>query len=246
LTGVIDLVILEQPATLHGAVAVAKVCADGGSSPCSIEELPVADLDVLVVELRRNVLGDEVVGEGSCATCGATVDLRFRLDDYRRYHAPRTTRMAVPDEQAGWWRLNHSDVTFRLPAVRDILELPSGRRARHQLVERCLRGEPSAAQVRRVERAMTALGPVLRGPIAGRCPECAREVDLEFDARDFCLVELRNRALDVLADVDLLARTYHWSELEILSMPSSRRIAYVDLVQAGRADQLETDGARVA
>jgi hypothetical protein len=153
--------------------------------------------------------------------------------------------LAVPHEP-GWWRLDRTEVTFRLPEVRDILALPSGRRARRMLVDRCLRGAPSAAQVRRVERAMAALGPVLRGPVAGHCPECGRPVDLEFDARQFCLVELRNQALDVLADVDLLARTYHWSEQEILAMPSSRRTAYVDLVQAVGSDQLETDGALVA
>jgi hypothetical protein len=247
LTGAIDLVILEQPATLPGAAAVARACAavDDGA-PLAGDELPVADLDVLIVELRRQALGDEVVGEASCATCGATVDLRFRLDDYRRHHAPRPTRSAVPHEPPGWWRLVRSEVTFRLPEVRDVLELPPGRRARNLLVDRCLRGDPTAAQVRRVERAMAALAPVLRGPVAGRCPDCARPVDLEFDAREFCLTELRNRALDVLADVDLLARTYHWSEQEILSMPSTRRTAYVDLVEEGRSAQLDTDGALVA
>ena len=52
-----------------------------------------------------------------------------------------------------------------------------------------------------------------------------------FDARWFCLRDLRQKAAFIYQDVDLLARRYHWSEAEILALPRARRAAYVDLAR---------------
>ncbi len=47
---------------------------------------------------------------------------------------------------------------------------------------------------------------------------------LYFDARWFCLRELRQRATFIYQDVDILARRYHWSETEILALPADRGV----------------------
>jgi hypothetical protein len=93
---------------------------------------------------------------------------------------------------------------------------------------------------------MARLAPSLRNPVVGSCPECETDVELDFDAREFCLTELRARAASVLEDVDIIARTYHWAEAEVLGLPSSRRVAYVELILAGNAAATRAGEARVA
>ncbi len=80
---------------------------------------------------------------------------------------------------------------------------------------------------------MEAMAPSLSGDLQGVCPECGASVTVHFEARWFCLRELRDRAAFLYQDVDLLARRYHWSEAEILSMPQGRRAAYAELARHG-------------
>ena len=78
---------------------------------------------------------------------------------------------------------------------------------------------------------MEAMAPSLSCDLQGLCPECASTVTVQFDARWYCLRELRERAAFIYQDVDILARRYHWSEMEILSMPHVRRAAYAELAR---------------
>jgi hypothetical protein len=80
---------------------------------------------------------------------------------------------------------------------------------------------------------MEAMAPSLSSDLEGVCPECGASVSLYFDARWFCLRELRDRARFLYQDVDLLARRYHWTESEILSMPRTRRTSYAELARHG-------------
>jgi hypothetical protein len=81
---------------------------------------------------------------------------------------------------------------------------------------------------------MEALAPSLSGELTGVCLECGSSIRVHFDARGYCLQELRAYAFGVLADVDMLAQRYHWSEREILEMPSIRRARYAELARERR------------
>jgi hypothetical protein len=87
----------------------------------------------------------------------------------------------------------------------------------------------------RVEAAMAALAPPLAGPLRGRCPHCARPIEAWFEARLYCLQELRDRARFVHDDVDTLAERYHWSERAILNLPQVRRAQYVERARQSRS-----------
>ncbi len=135
-----------------------------------------------------------------------------------------------PQSGPGW-------VRFRLPTADDLLAVAGQSAGDRELARRCIRpAEVPARLRRRVEAAMEALAPSLSGELEGLCPECGTTVTLQFDARWFCLRELRDRAVFIYQDVDLLARRYHWSETQILSIPQVRRAAYAELArQAGGA-----------
>lgn len=238
-TGHDDVALAESPPGLSGAVAYATRAAtlESGAGPA---QLPVGDLDLLIVARRRELRGDTLVAEGHCERCGAAVDVRFSLAAYADYHRPRSSRTAVPGED-GRWRLR--GVTFRVPVVDDVLAAAHAGDPRAALLERCVNQSVPARTARAIERAMAVLAPTLRADVSGSCPECEAPVLLDVDARELCLAELRGAATAVFDDVNLIASVYRWAEAAILDLPTARRRRYGDLI-TDRAG--EFSGAGVA
>jgi len=173
----------------------------------------------------------------------------------------RSAWSVEPDEEPGWFRLTWVQkktgrlassaeppvddsnapagvddcagaVAFRLPTIADQLAVAGEREGADELVRRCIRPAVVPLRLQRlVEAAMETMAPSLSGDLQGTCPECGAEVVVYFDARQFCLRELRDRAAFIYQDIDLLARRYHWSETDILTMPHVRRTNYAQLAR---------------
>jgi hypothetical protein len=75
------------------------------------------------------------------------------------------------------------------------------------------------------------MAPSLSQDLLARCPECGAEVTVAFNARSFCLRELRDGAAFLYEEVALLAGRFHWSEADILAMPRTRRQRYIELAR---------------
>jgi hypothetical protein len=137
----------------------------------------------------------------------------------------------------GWFRLtrrggDQMPIEFRLPTAADEQAVSGRPDGAHELARRCLRPAEVPARLRRTaDTAMEALAPILSGELAGRCPECGSAVRVHFDARGYCLRELRARAAGLFSEVDVLAERYHWSEQAIMAMPSARRARYAELAR---------------
>lgn len=124
---------------------------------------------------------------------------------------------------------------FRLPSLADQIAVDGLPDAVGALAERCIRpgGLPGRARAR-IENAMAMLAPPLAGPLRGHCPHCTTPIAARFEARLYCLQELRDRARFIYDDIDALAERYHWSERAILMLPHVRRTSYVERArQAG-------------
>lgn len=259
-SGAEDLLLLEAARTPSGDAALALALAgrlaravDGG--PVDWPALAVTDLDATVLRLRQAVIGDRIRADVACPSpgCRQRIDLDFRIADFLAHHASQSTAargrgwVLGPAEEPGWFCLARAPedgtatiadspdagpVRFRLPTSADLVEVAGHPVAAKELARRCLRpAEVPARLRRRVEAAMESLAPSLSRDLQGVCPECGATVTVLFEARRFCLRELRDRAAFLYQDVDLLARRYHWSEGEILSMPQVRRAAYVELAR---------------
>jgi hypothetical protein len=207
-------------------------------------DLPVPDIDALVVLLRRTMIGDRVVADVSCA-CGQRVDVSFSLETYLAYHRPnprgakgRGWSAAPVEDTPGWFDLcagASAPVRFRLPTLADQIAAGGAPDPVRALAARCIRTPlPPRAVLARVEAAMKALAPPLAGPIQGRCPDCGATIEARFEARTYCLTELRDRARFVYDDVDTLAERYHWTEQAILTLPHARRAGYAERARQTR------------
>jgi hypothetical protein len=233
---------LDDPALV---LALARQLGQADPSP-DWAALPVTDIDTLILRLRQAVTGNRVLAEVTCTTasCGQRVDLSFGIDAWLAHHRPRRARgrdwRAEPAADApGWYGLRsgaHDDeARFRLPTLADQIAVHGQPDAVATLAARCIRpaGLPGRARAR-VETAMAMLAPSLAGPLRGRCPHCAAPIAARFEARAYCLQELRDRARFVYDDIDALAERYHWSERAILTLPHARRTAYVERAMQAR------------
>ena len=240
--GADDLLLLEAARTPAGDAALAlalarRLARAAEGEPLHWDALPVTDLDALVLRLRQMLVGDRVRADVACPAggCGRRIDIAFGIDDFLAHHAPEPGAWSTePDDEPGWFRLVEpaEGVRFRLPAVADQLAVMGRPGADDELARRCSRPPDVPPRLRqRVEEAMEALAPSLSADLKGVCPECGAEVVVEFDARWYCLRELRDRAAFIYQDVDLLARRYHWTERDILALPHARRAAYADLAR---------------
>lgn len=252
-TGADDLLLIESPpADLRIAVTLmSRLGAGIDGAAIAWGGLTVAELNAVILQLRQALIGDRIATETVCQAkgCGRRIDVTFSISEYLSHHAPsgpvvhgrrwRVEPAEKQGEEQRWFRLTGAaaggvpgPIMFRLPTVDDQLSVRGRADAIAQLAVRCLRPAtvPAAAR-RQVEAAMERMAPDLCDEIRGVCPECGSTMTLWFDAMQFCLRELRDRAAFIYEDVDLLARRYHWSEQEIIAMPQARRAAYAELAR---------------
>jgi hypothetical protein len=209
--------------------------------------LPVHDIDTLIVRLRQAVVGNRVIAEIACTSpsCGQRVDMSFGIDAYLAHQRPRHGqvhrrywRAERSTDAADWYVLyarDADDVRFRLPTLTDQIAVYEQPDAAAALAARCISPSGLPARERaRAEAAMAMLAPPVAGPLQGRCPFCTTPIVARFEARLYCLQELRDRASFVYDDIDALAERYHWSERAILTLPHARRANYVERVRQAR------------
>ena len=251
-TGAEDILLAEHRIE-DPALALALAERLGHADPAvDWAELPVTDIDTLIARLRQAVIGNRVIAEINCntASCGQRVDLSFGIDAWLAHHRPRSGRSRrrdwwterADDDAPGWYILHNNAggdadaVRFRLPTLADQIAIDGLPDAVAALAVRCIRPANSPGQTRlRVEAAMAMLSPPLAGPLQGRCPHCAAPIAARFEARLYCLQEMRDRARFVYDDIDALAERYHWSERAILTLPYARRITYVERARQARS-----------
>lgn len=249
LGGAEDL-LLAETATCNTILAMTlanRLTRDMGGAPMDWGEVAVTDLDAFIATLRRMLIGDWIRSDTTCPAenCGRKIDIAFSMGAFLDHHTPSFRAgsnrgwCVEPVQESGWYRLTprsssgHSSadpIDFRLPTPNDQLAVSGRPDADVELARRCLQPADAPAKSRRAAEAMIeAMAPCLSCDIKALCPECGATIALYFESRQFCLWELRSRAASIYADVDVLARRYHWSESEILSLPRARRVAYVEM-----------------
>jgi len=91
---------------------------------------------------------------------------------------------------------------------------------------------PTLALAEALSEPLSALDPQAEITIDAICPSCDEPVSALVDAAGILLAELTDGDDRLLREVDALARTYHWSEAEILGLDVRRRRRYLELLTA--------------
>jgi hypothetical protein len=252
LAGADDILLAEasrfDAGLAHVLVGAVAGPVDGGV--VNWAELTLTDLDATLLAIRGMVLGDRIESSARCATaegvegsgagcgagCGARIDLGFRITDYLASHQPVTPRGVSREVDPVWFRIDGTEVTFRLPTSADLSAIAVEPDAERALAARCIRPPDVPAGLReQIDDAMEALAPNLYGELEGSCPECGATVAIAFDPQRYVIEELRRRAAFVFEEVHLIAERYRWSEDAILTMPRARRARYAELIHEARS-----------
>jgi hypothetical protein len=189
--------------------------------------------DARLLAVRALTLGHRMAVVTACPACGVRVELDFTAADVGLGDDPPTG--GESEREIGGHRL------VLRPATADDLVAaerePGPAAAAARLLERCVlsidgaRGAlPPPELAGPIEDALESLDAAATPEIVTTCPECRHRWSAWFDAAAFFWDEIQALVPRLLADVAVLARHYHWSEREILSMPASRRQFYLEAI----------------
>ena len=92
----------------------------------------------------------------------------------------------------------------------------------------------SDADVVVIERLLAERDPLVDFTVAAVCPYCGAEAEYEVDLVEHAIKRLRDARDRLLAEIQMLAACFHWSEAEILAIPAWRRSRYMALNERAR------------
>lgn len=205
--------------------------------------LPLGRRDSLLLDLRARLFGPEVTGVATCPQCAGRVEAVFLCADLQTPSVDANTATDAPDMSLDTGGLR---IRYRLPDSSDMLALAEqadASAARALLIERCVlevqRGKRvcdvrdlPADAIEAISQAMADTDPQADLRLAFTCPDCTAHWECAFDIVQFLWQELRAYTQRLLREVDVLARTYHWREADILAMAPQRRQTYLELCTA--------------
>ena len=171
----------------------------------------------------------------SCPSCKANNEFSV---DAQALAAELASRLPDSDQT---YRLNvgeHS-IAFRLPRSDDLIEAANSGdpdTTALTLLQRCIvNGDQVGLDVATQEQLSTRmqeLDPAAVVNFSITCPACSHAWDAVIDVGAAVWTEVKAAAERLLLDIDALARTYGWSELQILALSPLRRAAYLQLAGA--------------
>lgn len=227
---------LRQP--LHRQVVALLAAARPQSSARDLAALPLGARDSMLLDLREQLFGPNVATIAVCPGCGERLEAEFPL---ARIRVPSSASAAADGAiEAGAHRIR-----FRPPSTDDLLAVPDGAdpaEARAVLLERCIveardaGGRPVApaalpeAVLPAIMDGMASADPQAVVELDHACAACGQTFQALFDIAAFLMREIHAWALQMLRDVDSLARAYGWREADILALSPTRRQFYLDLV----------------
>ena len=204
------------------------------------ESAPVATLgeqNARLLELHTRLFGSRAELLSRCPSCGNTA--QFAVDCAEL----RSQLPSPPDACENQLTLAQFDVRFRLPGPADVLAASDhdDESFVRRLIERCViscsangQAVPVGAWPESLIVALSdrieALDPAASVSFALQCPQCAGTWQAPLDCADLLWQKVQAAAERLLIDVDALARTYGWTESEVLELSPTRRAAYVQLI----------------
>ncbi len=205
-------------------------------APAALAGMPVGERDRLLMDLRHQLVGSQVMGLVRCPHCQEMIEVEFAL--------PQIRQPASGDARTGWVETGRCRMHVRAPTAGDLVAVAGLRDPqviRRQLFERCVLAawqdnEPVApallpdGAIVAAARRMAELDPQGDVELGLDCPSCGNASRRVFDIAWCLWQELEVWAARLLGDVHELARGYGWAERDILALSPARRRHYLALL----------------
>jgi len=208
----------------------------------SIEALALGDREALLLQLRRLTFGDTLAAVVSCPVpgCGERLDVELSVADLlvEPYeNDDEWSGAEVPaGETAGAILIRAATGADQAAAARLAPDMGAAART---LVERCIQGtEVDDVVARALPGLLAERDPQAEVVLSLSCPACQTPFRVLFDTAEYLQSEVAPQRAELYEEVHRLALHYHWSEREIMELPTGKRRLYLRLL----ADAFE--GAR--
>lgn len=226
--GVLDdatlLALWERGVALHALDRTLVLCAAAREDvpPAQLADLPLGDVNVALLRMRRASFGPHVRALLDCERCAGRLEIALDADALLAAFDARATETAPQSE----------GIRLRALTVRDLAAAVGERDAEaaaRALFDRCTSSDERAPSLEEIERRLNALDPAADLALDVTCGDCGHAWHASLDIGAFLWTEVAARATTVLADIHCLAREYGWSERDILALDPQRRAAYLEL-----------------
>ena len=214
--------------------------AEPALSADQILDLPVGYRDSRLIELRHQLFGSNIVSTANCSACTARLELSFDLEPMIALSKNYTLAPFV----FSW---DSDQLQMRCPSTRDVLAslsqsstLNTDSNTISRLLKSCVADD--SMKLLDVDWNDTKLQQALIEKIELHdplgliefqmtCSECHHTFGTTFDIGRFLWSELDAWCQRLLGEIHTLARTYGWTEAEILSLGAWRRQVYLNMVR---------------
>ncbi|MEO8455609.1 MAG: hypothetical protein ABI454_10645 [Sphingomicrobium sp.] len=204
--------------------------ADAGRLP------GLGDRNRELLAMRAALFGRNWLLRSDCPTCAA--ESEFPIDALGLAEALK--RAPVDGSGGGTVEWNGRVIVVRAPTADDLRSIAAQddiEDAAQALLATCIPpdmgAEPlSEEDIGLLERRIESLDPAAIVSFALACPACGHEWTSPLDVADALWTELKRAAERSFTDVDALARTYGWTEEQVIDLSPVRRAAYLQLVAA--------------
>jgi hypothetical protein len=228
--------VLGQPQVERALALLCAACPE--LTPLELARASIGRRDTLLLALREQTFGPQLVSRVNCQQCGEALALSFNVSDVL------IPQEALP-EDALHLSLEHYEVHFRLPNSEDLMRVTGAHddveTASQLLLARCVLRAVEDGEQRPVDelplhvrqavvRRMAEADPQALVQLALSCPACSHRWLVTFDIASYFWSEINAWAYRILREVHTLATAYGWREADILAMSSRRRQVYLEMV----------------
>lgn len=205
----------------------------------NMADLSIGERDARLLQLREWMFGSRLMNKMNCPRCAEPVEWETEVGDIRLQApqegtAPKAFDLAIDDFR----------IRFRLPNSHDLARVtsdPSYRSDPRKLLSSCIltvyNDQSDLAPQDLPEKVWDALeeqmekqDPQADISMAISCPVCAHQWEANFDIAGYLWMEIDNWARHIMQEVYLLARSFGWSENDILKMSPRRRQLYIEML----------------
>lgn len=201
-----------------------------------VRELTIGDRISLLLQIRRFVMGDKIGCEVTCPECKNLMSIDLKVseilqplehDPKRKYH------FEIDGISLELRPVNGKDQEslLELDSKSDLMQYED------YIIRRCLlSADPSLPKslstdlVAKASMKLDELDPQAHLVLDITCPSCSNHFQIPFLHEDFIFEEIYTRYELAHQEIHLLAFYYHWTEKEILSLPTTTRKRYAELI----------------
>jgi hypothetical protein len=208
----------------------------------ALRGLLIGDCEALLLHVQRISYGERIECLVPCPRPECDTPLECVMEASSLLVPPSDDLPLWHEEPLAGVR-RRAPLRFRLPTVGDREQvLPLAQRdpeAATTALLGALLAPETRSDTRRLRPALgarlAALDPQAEIRLTLSCPACGQPISVLFDACRHLIDTIRQHARMLFQEVHRLARTYHWSEHDILGLSHARRRLYLDLVASEAA-----------